>query len=57
MKLLPELKEAFEWVLNTLHEKNYIWYDWISISKQDNRIIGGILIKGIPNEYGEIEIG
>jgi [ribosomal protein S5]-alanine N-acetyltransferase len=37
---------------------NYMWYTtWVMISKEENRIVGAIMIKGYPNENGEVIIG
>lgn len=37
---------------------NYMWYTvWIIILKSENRIIGHIMLKGYPNEKGEVTIG
>ena len=37
---------------------NYMWYTtWVIISKEENRIVGAIMIKGYPNENGEVTIG
>ncbi|WP_397538233.1 GNAT family N-acetyltransferase [Rummeliibacillus pycnus] len=39
-------------------EKNYFWCTyWIIISKDINEIVGGIMIKGTPNDNGEVVIG
>lgn len=40
------------------NEENYTWYTtWMVILKSENRIIGHIMIKGYPNENGEVTIG
>lgn len=37
---------------------NYMWYTtWIIVLKEENRIIGAIMIKGYPNENGEVIVG
>lgn len=37
---------------------NYMWYTtWVIISKEENRIVGAIMIKGYPNENGEVIVG
>jgi len=37
---------------------NYMWYTtWVIILKSQNRIIGHIMLKGYPNENGEVIIG
>lgn len=38
--------------------KNFMWYTtWVIILKTENRIIGHIMLKGYPNESGEVIIG
>lgn len=40
------------------NEENYIWYTtWMVILKSENRIIGHIMIKGYPDENGDVTIG
>lgn len=40
------------------NSKNYIWYTtWIIVLKTENRFIGHIMLKGYPNENGEVTIG
>ncbi len=40
------------------NEENYIWYTtWMIILKTENRIIGHIMIKGYPDENGNVTIG
>lgn len=40
------------------NSKNYMWYTtWIIILKTENRFIGHIMLKGYPNENGEVTIG
>ncbi|MDM5188048.1 GNAT family N-acetyltransferase [Bacillus sp. DX4.1] len=56
----PELKQAMEIRLSELlvDEENYIWYtNWLIVSKDKNCNVGGIMIKGLPNENGEVVIG
>lgn len=37
---------------------NYMWYTtWVIILKSENRIIGHIMLKGYPDENGEVIIG
>ena len=58
--LSPELKQAMEIRLSKLlaDEENYIWYtNWLIVSKDKNCTVGGIMLKGLPNENGEIVIG
>lgn len=36
----------------------YMWYTtWVIILKSENRIVGHIMIKGYPNDKGEVTIG
>lgn len=38
--------------------EKYMWYTtWVIILKSENRIIGHIMLKGYPNENGEVIIG
>lgn len=40
------------------NEKNYLWYtNWAIVLKEENLIIGYIILKGLPNEAGEVIIG
>ncbi|MDF2904742.1 MAG: acetyltransferase [Herbinix sp.] len=40
------------------NEKDYLWYtNWAIILKEENIIIGYIILKGLPNEDGEVIIG
>ncbi|MFI8708659.1 GNAT family N-acetyltransferase [Bacillus sp. NPDC077411] len=55
-----ELKQAMETRLSKLlvDEENYIWYtNWLIVSKDKNCNVGGIMLKGLPNENGEVVIG
>lgn len=55
-----ETKSALKVRLTKLldDEQNYIWYtNWLIILKAQNCIIGGIMLKGRPNENGEVIIG
>ncbi|GKU24217.1 GNAT family N-acetyltransferase [Clostridium folliculivorans] len=37
---------------------NYLWLtNWAIIHKEENRIIGFIILKGSPNEFGEVIVG
>ncbi|GLC88776.1 GNAT family N-acetyltransferase [Lysinibacillus piscis] len=39
-------------------EQNFVWYtNWIIVLKSQNCIIGGIMLKGRPNNNGEVIIG
>lgn len=58
--LSSELKQAMEIRLSKLlgDEENYVWYtNWLIVSKDKNCSVGGIMIKGLPNENGEVVIG
>ncbi|MDF2535356.1 MAG: N-acetyltransferase [Bacillales bacterium] len=58
--LSSELKQAMETRLSKLlmDEEFYIWYtNWIMVSKDKNCNIGGVMLKGLPNENGEVVIG
>ncbi|KPN95980.1 GNAT family N-acetyltransferase [Lysinibacillus sp. ZYM-1] len=58
--LSPELKQAMEKRLSKLlcDVENYIWYtNWLIVSKDKNCSVGGIMLKGLPNENGEVVIG
>ncbi|MEH6945278.1 GNAT family N-acetyltransferase [Bacillus sp. JJ722] len=58
--LSPELKKAMEVRLSkvVVDEQNYIWYtNWILVSKEKKCIIGGIMLKGLPNKNGEVTVG
>lgn len=36
----------------------YMWYTtWVIILKSENRVIGHIMVKGYPNEKGEVIVG
>lgn len=54
--LLTAHKFTYENVLK--NTKNYLWEtNWIIVLKKENKIIGGVMIKGEPNELGEVIIG
>jgi len=58
--LSPELKQAMEIRLSKLlvDETNYEWYtNWLIVLKDPNCTVGGIMLKGLPNENGEVVIG
>ncbi len=39
-------------------EKNYLWLtNWAVVLKEENQIIGFIMIKGYPNKNGEVIVG
>ncbi|MFJ7913663.1 MULTISPECIES: GNAT family N-acetyltransferase [unclassified Lysinibacillus] len=55
-----ELRHALKFRLSKVleDEGNYIWYtNWLIVSKEKNCIVGGIMLKGLPNEHGEVVIG
>lgn len=56
----PREKDVFKIRLKGVKNNpiNYMWYTtWIVILKSENRIIGHIMLKGYPNENGEVIIG
>ena len=58
--LSSDLKQAMEIRLSKLlcDEENYIWYtNWLIVSKDLNCSVGGVMLKGLPNENGEVVIG
>ncbi|MGE7932906.1 GNAT family N-acetyltransferase [Viridibacillus arvi] len=58
--LNEELKLALKFRLSKVMEnlKDYIWYtNWLIISIDKNCTVGGIILKGHPNEEGEVIIG
>lgn len=39
-------------------KENYIWYtNWLIVSKSQNCSVGGIMLKGLPNDSGEVVVG
>jgi len=55
-----EMKYAMEVRLRKVLEdsENYLWLtNWAVILKKENQIIGFIMIKGFPNENGEVIVG
>lgn len=53
-------KNVFKIRLNNVKNNNskYMWYTtWIVILKSENQIIGHIMLKGYPNEQGEVKVG
>lgn len=59
-ELSPEMKKIFRepYQKAVKDKENYLWYtNWQIILKNENRIIGGITFKGIPNYAGEVEVG
>ncbi|WP_078380784.1 GNAT family N-acetyltransferase [Sutcliffiella halmapala] len=58
--LSTEIKQAMKIRLSRLleDEENFIWYtNWIIILQNANCIVGGVMVKGIPNSDGEVVIG
>ncbi|WP_342562796.1 GNAT family N-acetyltransferase [Paenibacillus sp. FSL R7-0345] len=40
------------------NEKHYLWYTcWAVIHREEQQIIGFLILKGLPNEQGEVIIG
>jgi Acetyltransferases, including N-acetylases of ribosomal proteins len=59
-ELIKVLKNAMEIRLKRIIEdpNNYLWLTcWAIIHKEDNMIIGFVIVKGVPNEDGEVIIG
>lgn len=55
-----EMKYAMKVRLRKVLEdpENYLWLtNWAVVLKEENRIIGFIMIKGYPNENGEVIVG
>ncbi|MGE7695010.1 GNAT family N-acetyltransferase [Lysinibacillus sp. NPDC094177] len=55
-----ELRHALKFRLSKVleDEENYIWHtNWLIVAKEKNCIVGGIMLKGLPNEQGEVVIG
>ena len=55
-----ELKYAMKVRLRKVLEdvKNYMWLtNWAIVNKERNKIVGFIMIKGLPNENGEVIVG
>ncbi|MFY0516697.1 GNAT family N-acetyltransferase [Lysinibacillus sp. UGB7] len=55
-----EIRHALKYRLSKLlaDEHNYIWHtNWLIVSKDNNSSVGGIMIKGLPNDKGEVIIG
>ncbi|MBK3496870.1 GNAT family N-acetyltransferase [Viridibacillus sp. YIM B01967] len=58
--LSKELKHAMEFRLSKVMEdqQNFLWYtNWLIVLREENCIVGGIMLKGRPNENGEVIIG
>ncbi|WP_432703049.1 GNAT family N-acetyltransferase [Lysinibacillus sphaericus] len=58
--LTMELQQAMEIRLSKLlrDKENYIWYtNWVIVSHSLNCSVGGIMLKGLPNNHGEVIIG
>lgn len=55
-----ELQQAMEIRHSKLvrDKENYIWYtNWLIVSKSQNCSVGGIMLKGLPNDSGEVVVG
>ncbi|GAA0117308.1 GNAT family N-acetyltransferase [Clostridium senegalense] len=53
-------KRVYQIRLNDVvsNPNNYIWHTiWVISLKEENRIIGTIMIKGYPNDNGEVIVG
>jgi len=58
--LSEELRQAMEYRLTKVvnDQQNYLWNtNWLIVSEANNCVIGGIMLKGLPNENGEVIIG
>lgn len=59
-KLKEKQKDVYNIRLKGLKSdpQNYMWSTvWLIVLRDENRIIGNIMIKGYPNENGEVIIG
>lgn len=59
-KLHEEMQYAMEVRLKKVlaDEENYLWLtNWAVVLKEENCIVGFIMIKGCPNETGEVIVG
>ncbi|MDD7793397.1 GNAT family N-acetyltransferase [Clostridium sp. 'White wine YQ'] len=59
-ELIKILKYAMEIRLKRILEdpNNYLWLTcWAIIHKEDNKIIGFVIVKGVPNDAGEVIVG
>lgn len=59
-KLDEEMRYAMEVRLRKVleDEENYLWMtNWAVVLKEDNCIVGFIMIKGCPNKLGEVIVG
>jgi len=58
--LSEELRQAMEYRLTKVvnDKQNYLWNtNWLIVSEGNNCAVGGIMLKGLPNENGEVIIG
>lgn len=59
--ITPEFREALEQAILPMvaeNEPNYQYFTlWTIILKAENRMVGDLCFKGMPDENGEIEIG
>ncbi|MCI3922686.1 GNAT family N-acetyltransferase [Paenibacillus sp. TRM 82003] len=55
-----ELREALSYRRSkaAADEEHYMWHtNWVVIHTEENRIVGGVMLKGPPNERGEVVLG
>ena len=55
--LSEELRQAMEYRLTKVvnDKRNYLWNtNWLIVSEDSNCVIGGIMLKGLPNANGEV---
>lgn len=60
VSLDEEIIDAMKYRLSKvlIDPSNYFWHtNWLIVSKVLNTIVGGIMLKGLPNENGEVIIG
>ena len=58
--LSEELRQAMEYRLTKVvnDKQNYLWNtNWLIVSDDNNCVIGGMMLKGLPNANGEVIIG
>ncbi len=55
-----ETRMAMEWLYQQgrEHPEEFIWYtSWAIILKEKNMVVGSACFKGMPDEYGTVELG
>ncbi|MEX3624904.1 GNAT family N-acetyltransferase [Viridibacillus arvi] len=60
ISLDKEIIDAMKYRLSKvlIDPSNYYWHtNWLIVSMELNSIVGGIMLKGLPNENGEVIIG